>query len=69
MTLWIELGVTQVITPVRRSVRQGVLYEPTLEEGISKEMSRQDRIDLLLQTHDFAYTPNKALDSYFFSSF
>lgn len=51
----LELGVKNVITPVRRSIRNAIMS--TGDESVKK----QDQIHNLLHDHDFAYVPNDVL--------
>ena len=59
------LGVTQVITPVRRSTRnqENIVYLPSFSQDLPQNMAQQDLIHTLLEEHDFAYVPNKVIVS------
>ena len=51
-TKFIELGVKNVITPVRRSIRNALLIPK------DSSVKKHDQIHNLLNDHDFAYVPN-----------
>jgi hypothetical protein len=67
----LDLGVDQVITPVRRSTRNLAKtdYVPSFAQNMSVSMPQQDRIHTLLEEHAFAYVPNKVTFSGFFIYF
>jgi hypothetical protein len=57
-----ELGVDQVITPVRRSLR--LFHEDDYTAGSETEkVPTRERVAKLLESHGYAYVPNKVLFS------